>query len=1283
MIFLRRIQNVLRREHSSHVESNGSVKESETIHECGILEVAFARSDEVVSLIPDKFSNPHERNSGAENVGQNHYFPDSAASIIEKELSPENKFEILEIVMVEEEEVKHKLEKVEVIEELENRKMCDMDGKAENKLQIEEETKKNEGPKSHDESLVCGFMLVTNVNKEEDKIHSSTCSPKNQESGFICDNVSDSRTEFKSYEINGNRIVNYTQVINDILKKAYDDDGDHVKECAKKRWELSGSTQIGFKTVVYLSCKSCKRTISHHSHPNDDKEMDINKCMVFGSITASSGYSNMQELLAPAGIPCMSGTTYRRHQQDIILDIIGTSERKMKEAGSEERERAVEKGHFIFIAKMDGEIVIVPYITVIADGSWLQRTYPGGAFDSLGGCVVVIGNASKKPLDVIVKCKSCAACERGGEKNKHICYRNFEKTRSSGSMESEATVEAFSNSWEKHGLVYKYLIADGDSSVMSNILNTDPYREFGMTVKKYECISHKLKNHGKQLDAIATKKDPKEKRGDGVLKARKMLAASKMKIRAEILEAANRRRQDTNMLQKDKIRILQDDIMTVPYHVFGDHEKCTEHDGWSCAERKVEGEENHVQLLTEAGVFQKLLDLHRKLAAHAESLLLNTTNNFAEGLNSVICKTNAGKRLNLSQRGSYNARCHIAGLNFATKHAQSDVMNFLDKRVPAAMQKMEDEREIKVVTNRQYDSKKRRTMKHNKKTDKDYGITSQKPDMDPEIYEQQKEILLKGLRENQKNRVAIEDRTKSQSDSIEWNRIRKNMLTASNYGEVCKRRETTFCGALVKRLIYSTHVPGTAAMQYGKEHEHDARKTLQKAIGFVIELSGFWIDPEFEYFGASPDGLIDCELSELTINSKGDIALEEIPSLLYDVDKGGIIEIKCPSRAANLTPEVALQQFKDLRAIYDKKEPDLFMNVNHRYYFQIQGQLHITRRLYCVFTLWTPLGTKTLTVLRNDIFWKERMEPKLVRFYLNCMLPELVDGRHLRHLEIREPYYIFNAKKLKESSRPVKNQQIEESVESEKIEVDEEVSDIGEDEKIEICAEKEICAKREKRSSFRLKNTIEDSNSIKVKLENGNNVFFTQISNAVNTRGSLAAIAFGDIEKSIQLVKTPGAWLDDAALDTFLEILRRNSTYDILSVLSVELPHCVGKVKNDKDIQILGGNCIQHWRCYFYSGNQLVIFDSLYQPCYNSLSEQEKVFIQLRYPELSTRHIKSVTVQKQPDGASCGVYAAAFATSLILGRDPSTERYSSNAMKMRENFANVISRKEITPFPTV
>lgn len=67
------------------------------------------------------------------------------------------------------------------------------------------------------------------------------------------------------------------------------------------------------------------------------------------------------------------------------------------------------------------------------------------------------------------------------------------------------------------------------------------------------------------------------------------------------------------------------------------------------------------------------------------------------------------------------------------------------------------------------------------------------------------------------------------------------------------------------------------------------------------------------------------------------------------------------------------------------------INKKHKYYAQVQGQLNITQRKYCIIVFWTKKGLKTEQIFKDDTFWNEEMLPRLKKFYFNYLLPELID----------------------------------------------------------------------------------------------------------------------------------------------------------------------------------------------------------------------------------------------------------------------------------------------------
>lgn len=69
------------------------------------------------------------------------------------------------------------------------------------------------------------------------------------------------------------------------------------------------------------------------------------------------------------------------------------------------------------------------------------------------------------------------------------------------------------------------------------------------------------------------------------------------------------------------------------------------------------------------------------------------------------------------------------------------------------------------------------------------------------------------------------------------------------------------------------------------------------------------------------------------------------------------------------------------------------MNRNHKFCYQVHGQLNIAQWDYCYFVVWTPKSFVVVEEKRDDVFWNNKMVPFLTRFYYECMLPEILDSR--------------------------------------------------------------------------------------------------------------------------------------------------------------------------------------------------------------------------------------------------------------------------------------------------
>jgi len=110
-----------------------------------------------------------------------------------------------------------------------------------------------------------------------------------------------------------------------------------------------------------------------------------------------------------------------------------------------------------------------------------------------------------------------------------------------------------------------------------------------------------------------------------------------------------------------------------------------------------------------------------------------------------------------------------------------------------------------------------------------------------------------------------------------------------------------------------------------------------------------------------------------------------------------------------------------------------------------------------------------------------------------------------------------------------------------------------------------------------------------------------------------------DIEKYWTILFLP--FLSDESLDLLLRVIRETSCFETQSVLYLEFPHIITASRSDKCIQTIGGNCSDHWRCIFFDGTKLHVYDSLPGCTYDKLVSKEKNYIHLRYPTISQSDI--------------------------------------------------------------
>ena len=233
----------------------------------------------------------------------------------------------------------------------------------------------------------------------------------------------------------------------------------------------------------------------------------------------------------------------------------------------------------------------------------------------------------------------------------------------------------------------------------------------------------------------------------------------------------------------------------------------------------------------------------------------------------------------------------------------------------------------------------------------------------------------------------IEHNTRDQQLCELWYFARRYRITASNFGLVYHRRPTTTPDALVLRLLGVNTFKYNEATEWGKTNEENALKQYveyqQKGgghVGLTVCRSGFVVCESHTFLGASPDANV------------------------YDPSERqpfGVVEIKCPFSCRNMTPVQACSM-KNFYCTLDSTGEKLRLKHNHNYFCQIQGQMAISGRSWCDFVVYTLKGLSVERISFDSSFWEKELLPKLISFYDNCVVPEIVSPVHTLGLPVRD-----------------------------------------------------------------------------------------------------------------------------------------------------------------------------------------------------------------------------------------------------------------------------------------
>ena len=101
---------------------------------------------------------------------------------------------------------------------------------------------------------------------------------------------------------------------------------------------------------------------------------------------------------------------------------------------------------------------------------------------------------------------------------------------------------------------------------------------------------------------------------------------------------------------------------------------------------------------------------------------------------------------------------------------------------------------------------------------------------------------------------------------------------------------------------------------HGKNYEQTAITIFQRRYNKTVEKCGLFIHPSYPFLGASPDGVV--------------------------MGEQGIVEVKCPWEGRDSKIKKGKKGFPFL----EDYQGSLRLKRSHNYFYQIQGQLYISRR---------------------------------------------------------------------------------------------------------------------------------------------------------------------------------------------------------------------------------------------------------------------------------------------------------------------------------------------------
>ena len=234
--------------------------------------------------------------------------------------------------------------------------------------------------------------------------------------------------------------------------------------------------------------------------------------------------------------------------------------------------------------------------------------------------------------------------------------------------------------------------------------------------------------------------------------------------------------------------------------------------------------------------------------------------------------------------------------------------------------------------------------------------------------------------------------TTEQSKSLSWHNERLLRMTASTSKQTCSFGEKIRGGNIhsmkpmanyIKLKLWFAKNIQTQDMKYGLSEEPNARKAYMDTADSTVVETGMWVNVDFLFLGASPDGLI--------IENNEAVGLLEIKCLKIMKDLTVLELIEKIEKHQLSTTLIGRQCFK----LVDGK---LILKVNHKFYYQTQLQMLVTGLPFCDFVLHTPKGPPSIQRIQQDIPFQMEMARNISVFWKKVFIPEYFEMRIPRGL---------------------------------------------------------------------------------------------------------------------------------------------------------------------------------------------------------------------------------------------------------------------------------------------